>query len=299
VSQEKLREFGRKLLALVLVLLVVALASGCGGWGGRELTLGYLGWDENVANSNLIKVLLEDEFGYETVELKLADDVRPVFEEVASGELDAFTDVWMPNHRALVSEVESETELSEETWYTGQTEYGIAVPHYMQTRSIADLDSSAADMIIGIEPGAVLMQRIGANVIPEYDLDLDLVEASTPAMLAQLRRAYGTKEPIVFLAWSPHWMNAEYDFRYLEDPRDAMGQLDEPADLHSITRDGLEEDDPVAYALINAMRLNEEQVNTLELAVNRAGDPEEGVRNWLEDNRDVVQPWIDAAKQAQ
>jgi glycine betaine/proline transport system substrate-binding protein len=294
-----LREFGRKSLALVLALLVVTLASGCGGWNGRELTLGYLGWDENVANSNLIKVLLQDEFDYETVELKLAEDVRPVFEGVASGELDAFTDVWMPNHRALVSEVESETELSEETWYTGQTEYGIAVPHYMNARSIADLDSSAAGMIIGIEPGAVLMQRISESVIPEYDLDLDLVEASTPAMLAELRRSYGAKEPIVFLAWSPHWMNAEYDFRYLEDPSDAMGQLDEPADLHSITRSGLEEDDPVAYTLINAMKLDEAQVNTLELAINRAGDPERGVRNWLENNRAVVEPWIQAAKQAQ
>ncbi len=283
----------------MLALLVVGLASGCGGLGGRELTLGYLGWDENVANSHLIKVLLQDEFGYETVELKLAEDVRPVFEEVASGELDAFTDVWMPNHRALVEEVEGETELSEETWYTGQTEYGIAVPHYMQTRSIADLDSSAAGMIIGIEPGAVLMQRIGAHVIPAYDLDLDLVEASTPAMLAELRRSYGAKEPIVFLAWSPHWMNAEYDFRYLDDPKNAMGQLDEPADLHSIMRDGLEEDDPVAYALINAMKLDEAQVNTLELAINRAGDPERGVRNWLENNRDVVEPWIRAARQAQ
>jgi glycine betaine/proline transport system substrate-binding protein len=205
----------------------------------------------------------------------------------------------MPNHRALVEEVEGETELSEETWYTGQTEYGIAVPYYMQTRSIADLDSSAAGMIIGIEPGAVLMQRIGAHVIPAYDLDLDLVEASTPAMLAELRRSYGAKEPIVFLAWSPHWMNAEYDFRYLEDPKDAIGQLDEPADLHSITRNGLEEDDPVAYALINAMKLDEAQVNTLELAINRAGDPERGVRNWLENNRDVVEPWIKAARQAQ
>jgi glycine betaine/proline transport system substrate-binding protein len=293
------RELGRKPLALVLALLVVALVSGCGNLGGRELTLGYLGWDENVANSNLIKVLLEDEFGYETVELKLADDVRPVFEEVASGELDAFTDVWMLNHRALVSDVESETELSKETWYTGQTEYGIAVPHYIQARSIADLDSSAAGMIIGIEPGAVLMQRIGESVIPEYDLDIDLVEASTPAMLAELRRSYGAKEPIVFLAWSPHWMNAEYDFRYLEDPKDAMGQLDEPADLHSIMRDGLEEDDPAAYALINAMKLDEAQVNILELAINRAGDPERGVRNWLENNRDVVEPWIKAARQAQ
>ena len=280
---------------------MVALASGCGGLGGRELTLGYLGWDENVANSNLIKVLLEDEFDYETVELKLADDVRPVFEGVASGELDAFTDVWMPNHRALVDAVEDETQLSEESWYTGQTEYGIAVPHYMQARSIADLDSSAAGMIIGIEPGAVLMQRIGQSVIPEYDIDLDLVEASTPAMLAELRRAYGAKEPIVFLAWSPHWMNVEYDFRYLQDPRDAIGQLDEPAELHSIMREDLEEDDPVAYALINAMKLDEAKVNTLELAINKAGDPQKGVRDWLaeKENREAVQPWIEAAKEAQ
>jgi glycine betaine/proline transport system substrate-binding protein len=294
-----LTALGRKPLALILALLVVALASGCGGWNGRELTLGYLGWDENVANSNLIKVLLEEEFGYETVELKLAEDVRPVFEEVASGELDGFTDVWMPNLEALVSEVAGETELSKETWYTGQTEYGIAVPNYMQTRSIADLNSSSANMIVGIEPGAVLMQRIGEDVIPEYGLDLDLVEANTPAMLAELRRSYGAKEPIVFLAWSPHWMNAEYDFRYLEDPKDAMGQLDEPADLHSIVRDGLEEDDPVAYALINAMKLDEGQVNTLELEINRAGDPEKGVRRWLENNRNVVEPWIKTARQAQ
>ena len=294
-------ELGRRPLRLVLALLVVTLASGCGDLGGRELTLGYLGWDENVANSNLIKVLLEDEFDYEAVELKLADDVRPVFEGVASGELDAFTDVWMPNHRALVEGVGDETRLSEESWYTGQTEYGIAVPHYMEARSIADLDSSAVPMIIGIEPGAVLMQRIGESVIPEYDIGLDLVEASTPAMLAELRRAYGAKEPIVFLAWSPHWMNVEYDFRYLQDPKDAIGQLDEPAELHSIMREDFEEDDPVAYALISAMKLDEAQVNTLELAINKAGDPQRGVRDWLaeEENREAVRPWIEAAKQAQ
>jgi glycine betaine/proline transport system substrate-binding protein len=156
-------------------------------------------------------------------------------------------------------------------------------------------------MIIGIEPGAVLMQRIGESVIPEYEIGLDLVEASTPAMLAELRRAYGAKEPIVFLAWSPHWMNVEYDFRYLQDPRDAIGQLDEPAELHSIMREDFEEDDPVAYALINAMKLDEAQVNTLELAINRAGDPQEGVRDWLgeEENRGAVQPWIEAARRAQ
>ena len=47
------------------------------------------------------------------------------------------------------------------------------------------------------------------------------------------------------------------------------------------------------------MKLGEAQVNILELAINRAGDPERGVRNWLENNHEVAEPWIKAARQAQ
>ena len=291
----------------MLAVLIVVLASGCGFGGagslvGQQLVLGYLEWDENVANSTLIKVILEDELDYERVDLKQADDVRPAFRGVANGETDAFLDVWMPNHRALVAEIEDEVRLSQEPWYTGQTEYGIAVPSYMEgVDSIADLNSSGADMMIGIEPGAVLMQRISERVIPEYDLDLSLVEASTPAMLSELQTAYEMEEPIVFLAWSPHWMNSKYDFRYLRDPKNAMGPLDEPARLLTVTREGFEEDDPVAYALIDAMSLDEKQMNSLELAINEAEDPEHGVRNWLkrEENQEAIRPWIEAAKKAQ
>jgi glycine betaine/proline transport system substrate-binding protein len=290
-------------LPLLLAVVVAFLASGCGGsWGGNQLVLSYLEWDENVANSTLIKVILEDELDYERVDLKLADDVRPAFEGVADGETDAFLDVWMPNHQALVAEVEDEVRLSQEPWYTAQTEYGIAVPSYMEgVNSIADLNSSGADMMIGIEPGAVLMQRIAERVIPNYDLDLSLVEASTPAMLSELQTAYEMKEPIVFLAWSPHWMNSKYDFRYLQDPKNAMGPLDEPARLLTVTREGFEGDDPVAYALIASMRLDEKQMNTLELAINEAEDPEQGVRNWLEkeENQETIRPWIEAAERAQ
>jgi glycine betaine/proline transport system substrate-binding protein len=95
-------------------------------------------------------------------------------------------------------------------------------------------------------------------------------------------------------------MNAEYDFRYLQDPKDAIGRLDQRHELHSLFREGLEEDHPDAYALINAMRLDEDQINTLELAINEARDPEKGVREWLEreENRAAVQPWIEAARES-
>ena len=284
----------------VLLLVAGALAAGCGFGGGGGLTLGYLGWDENVANSNLTKVLLEEDLGYQNVELKLADDVGPVYDDLIEGNTDAFLDAWMPNHRQFVDR--GQLEVSREPWYVGRTRYGIAVPKYMHdVRTIPDIDFSGTEMITGIEPGAVLMKRIETDVVPEYHLHSSLVEATTPAMLAELEQAYTMEEPFVFLAWSPHWMNQEYDFRYLSDPKNAMGSVDDPQRLHSVAREGLAEDDPAAYALINAMRLNEDQVGSLELAINEADDPETGVRKWLEDkkNRELVRPWIETAKNAQ
>jgi len=292
-----------RVLKTSLPLLVAgALAAGCGFGDGGGLTLGYLGWDENVANSNLTKVLLEDDLGYEHVELKLADDVGPVYRDVIDGNTDAFLDAWMPNHQQFVDRGRGQLEVSSKPWYVGQTRYGIAAPKYMQNvRTISDLNSSGTDMLTGIEPSAVLMKKIETDVVPEYHLHFNLVEATTPAMLAELKQAYSMKEPFVFLAWSPHWMNQEYDFRYLSDPKNAMGSVNDPQRLHSVTREGLVEDEPEAYALINAMRLNEDEVGSLEIAINKADAPETGVRRWLEEkkNRELVRPWIEAANNAQ
>jgi glycine betaine/proline transport system substrate-binding protein len=56
----------------------------------------------------------------------------------------------------------------------------------------------------------------------------------------------------------------------------------------------------VAYAFINNLRLNDAELVALENEIAKAGDdPVKGVQAWLEENRDVVQPAIDAAKQAQ
>ena len=64
--------------------------------------LANIGWDENVAVSNLTKALLEDELGYERVEIDTDEDLDSTYRGVASGELDAFQDVWLPNQEALL-----------------------------------------------------------------------------------------------------------------------------------------------------------------------------------------------------
>jgi len=292
----------RLLMASSLLLVAGALGSGCGFGGAGNLTLGYLDWDENVANATLTKVLLEDDLGYETVELKLAEDLGPAYQNLIDGETDAFQDAWMPNHQQFVDEGQGRIEVLKKPWYVGKTRYGIAVPEYMHgVSTIADLEHSGTGMITGLQPGAVLMEKIETDVISRYHLHSRLVGATTPAMLAELEQEYRMQEPFVFLAWSPHWMNQEYNFHYLSDPKNAMGSVDAPQSLHSVVQEDLADDEPAAYALISAMRLDEDQVGSLEISINNAGDPEKGVHRWLEgkENRELVRPWVEAAKNAQ
>jgi len=302
-----LTESGRKPLALVLVLLVAVLAVGCGdGWSGssgdKTLTLGSIGWTENVAVSTLTKVVMEDELGYEEVQIKGPLELGPLFQGVAGGDLAAFQDVWLPNNQSYLDkpQIKNDVELLD-PWYESRTAYGIAVPDYMDIQSLEELDRAGTDQITGIEPSASFHPVIRNEVIPGYNLDMKLVESSTAAMLSELEKKYEAKEPIVFLAWSPHWMNTEYDFHYLDDPKYLQGKFNDPSRITTVVNEDLPDEDPVAYAFLKAISLDEEQVNTMEADINEAGanNPEKGVRNWLKDNRDVVQPWIEAAKQEQ
>ena len=288
------RLLGAKLL--VLVLAVGAFAAGCAGGSGQTLSIADIGWTENTAVSGLTKVLLEEELGYEEVTINTSD-LDSVFEDVGDGDLDAFQDVWLPNQRDLLGSIEDDVERLD-PWYQGETRQGIAVPSYMDITSLSELADTEAEHILGIEPSSVVMQRVFEEVIPAYGLEQKLVEASTQGMLAEVDDRYESREEFAFVAWSPHWMNQRYDLRYLEDPRDAFGELNNPAEVLTVVNEELPGDDPVAYAFLDAFALNEEQLNDLEGTINEAGDPLEGARRWARENPDAWQPWVEAAENA-
>jgi glycine betaine/proline transport system substrate-binding protein len=283
---------------LGLLFIVGILATSCSGGaaGGETLDLADIGWTENTAIAHLTKVLLEEEVGYEQVTIKTSD-LDSVYSSVAKGDLDAFQDVWLPNQRDLLSSVEDDVEQLSYS-YQGQTEQGLAVPSYMNTTSLNQLNDSEADLILGIEPGSVVMGVVYDEVMPTYRLKQKLVEASTEGMLTEVERLYNDREEFALVAWSPHWMNQRYDLRYLEDPNDAFGELNDPARITTIVNKNLPENEPAAYAFMNALIFNEDQLNDLESTIEEMGDPLEGARQWAQDNRDVWQPWVEAAENA-
>ena len=209
---------GKLLAAILAVVLGAFVLTGCGGPRQDEvLLLANIGWDENVAVSHLTKVLLEDELDYESVEVRTSEDLDMTYRDVASGELDAFQDVWLPNQQALLEQVSEDTEHLD-PWFLGETKQGMAVPAYMDVKSIDQLNGTDAQLIFGIEPSSVMMHKVGENVMPAYGLKQKLVEESTASMLDAVERLTALREDFVFLAWSPHWMNQRFDIRYLEDP---------------------------------------------------------------------------------
>jgi glycine betaine/proline transport system substrate-binding protein len=289
----------KKLLAVILALVAGAVVSGCGGGSpeSRDLNLGVAtGWDEAAVVANLSKIVMEEDLGYGEVRLQELE-LGPVIQGVASGDLDAYQDIWLPNHQAQIDEVENDVILLD-PWYDGTTEFGIAVPTYMtNVNAIPDLNQTNIDQILGIEPGAIISERIPESVIPTYGLEQEYVQSSTPSMLSQVEELSDNREEFAFVAWRPHWMNQRYDFKYLEDPEDGLTDLNDGATILSIVNEDLPDDDPVAYAFLDAITLTEDQVNEIENI--NPNDYAESARTWLEDNRDVVQPWIDAAREAE
>jgi glycine betaine/proline transport system substrate-binding protein len=293
---------GRKSWALIFALVVgILFSAGCSADSSEnaenKVAIGITDWDESIAVSNLTQVLLKDELGYDSVVLKTLD-VASLFEGVGSGDVDAFQAVRMPDHQEYISAAQDEVELLE-PWFQGTTRIGIAVPGYMSITSLPQLNQTGATEIVGIEPEAAISKKIPDKVIPTYHLEQEYVEWSAPAMLYEVGKRISNREEFAFIAWSPHWMNQRYDLVYLGDPENALGELNGTSKITTVVSNHLPNDDPVAYTLMKALTLTEEQVDGLEETINVEGDPLLGARTWVENNREIVKPWIDAAKQTQ
>lgn len=291
------------LLIAALVTLIPAFVTGCGsgeasgsaGPSGGGLEIGYVKRDESVAVSNLTKVLLE-ELGREDVELKLVEP-GSALRDVAEGKVDVFQDVWLPNDEEQLAAVEDDVALLN-PWLIGTTRSSLAVPAYMGVRSLEGLDATGATKALGVRPdAAAVSEQVPPGTLSRYGLERDFDYPSASAMLAGVDRLYEARKPFVFLAWTPHWMNLEYDFNYLEDPKGVLSDLTQPNRLHMVVRKDLKQEDPRAYALMDTILLTEYQITDLQLAIRNADSPEKGARAWIKENTDLTRGWLKTVRE--
>ncbi|WP_084414212.1 glycine betaine ABC transporter substrate-binding protein [Salibacterium aidingense] len=256
--------------------------------GSDTIKIGYNNWAENVASSNMWKILLEEE-GYKVELVNL--EKAALFSGVADGELDIGMEVWIPHTDKSYVDKYGEDFTIQEPWYEN-TQLGLTVPAYMEeVNSIDDLNNHTEELdgnIVGIEPGASLME-LTEDVIGHYELDYELQPSSEQAMMTELDQAYQNEEPIVTTLWSPHWAFSEYDLKYLEDPDNVYGEAD---DIVYITKEGFEDENKEVVTWMNNWQFDDDSLGSLMATINEMDDPEAGAEAWIEENRDLVNEWI-------
>jgi glycine betaine/proline transport system substrate-binding protein len=289
------------LLASGLAAAGLLLTAGCGqpssssSEGGEETVdktakLTYVNWAEGIAYTHVAKVVLEEKMGYE-VDITAAD-VGPAYAAVGQGSHDAYMECWRGLHLDYLKKFEGDL-VSLGNVYEG-TETGLAVPAYVTIDTLAELNDHAdkfGGVITGIDAGAGMMKKTENELIPAYDLDIELLASSGPAMTAALKDAIENEEWIVVTAWKPHWMFGRWDLKFLEQAEDKI--MWEKGDIEIIGRAGLEEEKPELAQFLKNFYFTDAQLSDLMLKVEESDeDVLDVARQWVADNPDVVATWI-------
>ena len=290
------------ILAIVLLAALVIALAGCDSGeaskpadaSALKLKIGYVGWGEDKAVAQLTKYLLERRLDHGEVELRQVG-IHEAYRDVASKKLDAFQSVRMPSQQAEFEKVSDRTALFN-SWIIGTTRASLAVPAYMDVRNPEELDSAAAAQVLTVRPDDSPVGEVPSAALADYGLRVEREYQDAPAMLDEVDRRYKKKEPFVFIAWSPHWLNEEYDINYLEDPKGSLSEITRPGSLHMLVRKDLREKDPTAHALMDAIVMTETEATNLQVSIRNAKTSENGVRNWIDDNKKLVKDWVKSAR---
>ncbi|MDP9497060.1 MAG: glycine/betaine ABC transporter substrate-binding protein [Actinomycetota bacterium] len=142
------------------------------------------------------------------------------------GDVDLLTEVALPNQQKFADSAKGKVKLVSET-YGGATQ-GWFVPKYVvdpggpaaglkSVTQLNDFKQVFDGKFYDADPGYVTTQQ-NAKRLKGYGIDFEHVVAGEAAELAQLKRAYDRKQPIVLYLYHPHAVFAQYDMVQLEEP---------------------------------------------------------------------------------
>lgn len=149
--------------------------------------------------------------------------------------------------------------------------------------------------ITGLEPGAG-QTELNEQAINEYEslAGWEQQTSSTGAMLSALDEAIKNEEPIMITAWSPHFMFAQWDIKYLEDPKGIFGE-----EIHAATlvKEGLQDESPEAYALLERFNWDISDVDAALLkAEEEQLDMDVVAQQWVDENEETVAEWTEGVE---
>src|SRR5918999_5102514 len=314
-------------LTLVVALFVAACgeekdeepAGGGGGGGGGSasaeecgtVTINENAWAGSTANVYIAKAVREDELGCEVEVTKVAE--IPVFQAMADGKVDAVLEDWQH-----VDEYEEYIEKAKTVVQGGplgvEGHIGWFVPQYVMDEypefetweGLKGKEDVFNNEFLGGDPSYVQKDK---QLIEALGLDFKHVTAGAePAQVARWSQAYKQKEHVIFYWYTPQFLNQQYELAEVKLPErheackdDAKsgGNLQQYKCAYDVTiiqklfsKEFADSGSP-AYDVLKKMKLtNDDQELVAKAIAGDKQDPEEAGAEWVEQNQDKVQEWL-------
>src|SRR5918992_5058755 len=162
-------------------------------------------------------------------------------------------------------------------------------------------------MFLGGDPSYVQKDK---ELIEALDLNFKHVTAGAePAQVARWSQLYKQEKPVIFYWYTPQFLNQEYDLAEVQLPERTPGCKDDAksgGDLEQykcaydvtiiqklFSKEFAESGSP-AYEGLKKMKLtNEDQELVAKAIAGDKQDPEEAGADWVADNQDTVQQWLE------
>lgn len=264
----------------------------------RSVVFSDVGWSDITATTALASTVLQA-LGYETETRILS--VPVTYTALSTDDVDVFLGNWMPTMEADIAPYRDEgTVDTVRTNLTG-AKYTLATNQAGADLGIADFNDIARHKealdgkIYAIEPGndgnRLLLEMVAMD---QFGLGtFEVVESSEQGMLAQVGRAVARDEPVVFLGWEPHPMNAQFDMTYLTGGDEIFGPDLGGAEVRTNTRAGYVEECPNVGKFLENLEFTLAMENeVMGKILNDGMEPMAAARDWLSDNPEAATPWL-------
>jgi len=237
----------------------------------------------------------------------------PAWAGAQRGDVDLLAEVAMPNQQELADKAKDKVSMVHQTY--GDAQQGWFVPTYATQpgqplaglTSVTQLNDYAAPLnnkLVDADPSFITTQQ-NAKRLQGYGLNLEQVASSESAQLAELRRAYQAKEPILVYLYHPHWVFAEFEMTQLQEPNPytpdcfttgngACAMPSYAAWTAASTK--VQQDAPKFYAMLQRFEIPVPDMEGMLKSVDvDKKDATAVAKEWLGANQDKVQQWVAAA----
>jgi glycine betaine/proline transport system substrate-binding protein len=320
----------RKLWAVVAALMLALALAACGeskddddgggesaAAGGKDcgkVVLNEQAWAGSTANTYIAKNVLEENLGCEVEITKITE--IPAFQAMADGKTDAVLEDWqhVDQYEQYIDKAGTVVQggpLGVEGhigWFIPQFVMD-EHPEFKTWEGLKGEEDVFNNEFLGGDPSYVQKDK---ELIKALGLDLKHVTAGAePAQVARWSQAYKQQKPVLFYWYTPQYLNQEYDLAEVKLPprteanKDCKDDAKEGGDpeqykceydvtiINKLFSKKFADSGSPAYDVLKKMKLtNEDQELVAKAIAGDKQDPDEAAADWVKDNEDKVQQWL-------